>query len=196
MGDLPIGKTGPELEPFLEFLHGGRRRRKYWWRMGGNRGFGTSPSRHDGASPEADRLASVGQRAVGFLADVVLAGTVLLTPSMLLRGAVTVDDLGPELTRLLAAVGFVFLAVYELVPTALWGRTPGKAIVGTRVVGIGDGEVPGWTRAILRWALPALAFQVQAVGWALALLVRAALALDPLRRGVHDRLAGTIVVRG
>ncbi len=163
--------------------------------MGGHPERDALPSRPEGHSADADRLASVGQRAVGFVADVALAGTVLLTPSMLLGGAVTPEDLGPELTRLLTLVGFVFLAVYELVPTALWGRTPGKAIVGTRIVGIGDEEPPGWSRAILRWILPALAFQVHVVGWALALLVRAALALDPLRRGVHDRLAGTIVVR-
>ena len=163
--------------------------------MGGHPEHHAVPSRPHGESRDADRLASVGQRVVGFLADVALAGTVLLTPSMLLRGAVTPEDLGPELTRLLAVVGFVFLAIYELVPTALWGRTPGKVIVGTRVVGIGDERPPGWTRAILRWVLPALAFQVHVVGWALALGVRAALALDPLRRGVHDRLAGTIVVR-
>ena len=149
-----------------------------------------------GRAADADRLATTGQRAVGFAADVALAGTVLLTPAMLLDGAVTTQDLGPELARLVALVGFVFLALYELVPTALWGRTPGKAIVGTRVVGIGDGGVPGWKRALLRWVLPALAFQVQTVGWALALLLRAALVVDPLRRGVHDRLAGTIVVRG
>jgi uncharacterized RDD family membrane protein YckC len=164
--------------------------------MGGHPEHSALPSRPTGGSPGPDRLASVGQRVVGFVADVALAGTVLLTPSMLLRGTVTAEDLGPELTRLLAVVAFVFLAVYELVPTALWGRTPGKAIVGTRIVGIGDEQPPGWTRAILRWVLPALAFQVHVVGWALALGVRAALALDPLRRGVHDRLAGTIVVRG
>jgi uncharacterized RDD family membrane protein YckC len=147
------------------------------------------------AAPEDDRLASVGQRVVGFLADLALAGTVLLTPSMLLQGAVTAEDLGPGLSRLVALVAFTFLALYELVPTALWGRTPGKAIVGTRVVGIGDGQVPGWRRAILRWALPALAFQVHVVGWALAILLRAVLVADPLHRGVHDKLAGTIVVR-
>jgi uncharacterized RDD family membrane protein YckC len=158
---------------------------------GGDRGSGPPPP-----SAERDQLASVGQRVVGFAADVALAGTVLLTPSMLLDGAVTAEDLGPGLARLLVLVAFVFLAIYELVPTALWGRTPGKVIVGTRVVGIDDGRPPGWKRAILRWILPALAFQVQVVGWVLALLIRAVLVADPLRRGVHDRLSGTIVVRG
>src|SRR5437660_1363572 len=152
-----------------------------------------------------DRLATVGQRVVGFVADVALAGTVLLTPGMLLQGAVKPDDLGPGLTRLVLFVGFVFLALYEVVPTALWGRTPGKAIVGTRVVRIGDGQPawperygqpPGWKRAVLRWVLPALAFQIHLVGWVIAILLRAVLVLDPLRRGVPDRLAGTIVVRG
>lgn len=148
------------------------------------------------APPDTDQLASVGQRAVGFAADVALAGTVLLTPGMLLSGAVSAKDLGPGLTELLQVVGFVFLAMYEVIPTALWGRTPGKAVVGTRVVGVGDGAVPGFKRAILRWALPAVAFQVHVVGWAIAVLLRAVLVADPLHRGVHDRLAGTIVVRG
>lgn len=148
------------------------------------------------APATTDRLATTGQRAVGFVADVALAGTVLLTPGMLLSGAVSADDLGSGLTNLLRVVAFVFLALYEVIPTALWGRTPGKAIVGTRVVAMSDGSAPGFKRAILRWVLPALAFQVHIVGWAIAVLLRAVLVADPLRRGVHDRLAGTIVVRG
>jgi len=148
------------------------------------------------AGPGEDRLASVGQRVVGFAADAALAGTVLLTPGMLAADAVSFDDLGPGLTRLVALVAAVFLALYEVVPTALWGRTPGKAIVNIRVVGIGDERPPGWKGAVLRWVLPALAFQVAVVGWVLAIALRAVLALDPLHRGVHDRLAGTIVVRG
>jgi uncharacterized RDD family membrane protein YckC len=142
-----------------------------------------------------DRLATVGERAVGFAADVALAGTVLLSPGMLLEGAVRPEDLGPGLTRLVVLVAFVFLALYEVVPTALSGRTPGKAIVGTQVVRIGDDRPPGWKRSILRWILPALAFQISVVGWVIAILLRAVLVLDPLHRGVPDRLAGTIVVR-
>ena len=153
----------------------------------------TAPRRSD---PTTDRLATVGQRAVGFVADVALAGAVLLTPGMLLQGAVTPSDLGPGLTRLIVVVAFVFLAIYEVVPTALWGRTPGKAIVGTRVVRIGDDRPPGWKRALLRWVLPALAYQIHVVGWVVAILLRAVLVLDPLRRSVPDRLAGTIVLRG
>ncbi len=147
-------------------------------------------------SSNPDRLATVGQRVVGFLADVALAGTVLLTPGMLLEGAVTPSDLGPGLTRVVVLIGFVFLALYEVVPTALWGRTPGKAIVGTRVVRIDDDRPPGWKRAVLRWVLPALAYQIHVVGWVVAILLRAVLVLDPLRRSVPDRLAGTIVLRG
>lgn len=145
--------------------------------------------------PQTDRLATVPQRVIGAVADVALAGTVLMTPGMLLRGTVTADDLGPGLTGLVAAVAFVFLALYEVIPTALWGRTPGKAIVGTRVVGMADGRVPGFRRAVLRWVLPALAYQVHVVGAVLAVLLRAVLVADPLHRGIHDRLAGTIGVR-
>lgn len=165
------------------------------WRPGEEAAF-HGPSGRQLRRSSTDRLATTGQRAIGFLADAAIAGTVLSTPAILLDGAVTAEDLGPGLSRLLAVVAFVFLALYEIIPTAFWGRTPGKAIVGTRVVGMADGQPPGWKRAILRWVLPALAFQVHVIGWALAVLLRAALLFDPLRRGVHDRLAGTIVVRG
>jgi uncharacterized RDD family membrane protein YckC len=144
---------------------------------------------------DTDRLATVGQRVVGFLADTALAGFVLATPGILARGAVDFDDLSPGVLSLLAIAGFLFLALYEIVPIALWGRTPGKVVVGTRVVGMDDGRVPGWKRSLLRWALPALAWRIKVVGWVLPLVLRGTLVTDPLRQGVHDKLAGTIVVK-
>lgn len=82
----------------------------------------------------------------------------------------------------------------EVVPTAIWGRTFGKALLGLRVVDPDDEQPPGWARAFGRWVLLGGALAVPVVGVpAFALVVGAGL-LDRRRRGLHDRLAGTVVV--
>ena len=83
----------------------------------------------------------------------------------------------------------------RLVPTALWGQTLGQIAIGTRVVPEEDGSLPGWRRAALRWALPGVAGRLPFVGLWVGLAVMASLVVDPSRRGLHDRVAGTIVVR-
>lgn len=96
-----------------------------------------------------------------------------------------------------------FLA-YSVVPVALWGRTPGKVLAGTRVVSSDCHAVPGWGSAFTRWLVPAApGFALGPLGGSptLSFLVFSTLAviygtllLDPLRRGIHDRLARTLVV--
>lgn len=68
-------------------------------------------------------------------------------------------------------------------------------MVGTMVVRQNDGAVPGWAPALLRWILPALAWRIPLIGWVVALGLEGSLVLDGLRRGIHDRFAGTIVVQ-
>ena len=62
----------------------------------------------------------------------------------------------------------------------LFGRTPGMWITNLRCVGVDTGAPVGIPRAVLR-------------GLLLALIVPA-LIMDPRRRGLHDRAAGTIVL--
>lgn len=103
------------------------------------------------------------------------------------------------LTGLLIAV-----ALLDTVPTAVWGRSVGKALLGLRVVpaevardGPWDGRPSrrvGAVRAVLR--------SVSLVGWLLVPYVGTALVLGvglsglvlPGGRGLHDRIAGTAVV--
>ena len=139
-----------------------------------------------------DQLAGTGQRVVGAVADLFVFGAVFTSPFVLLRGAVRLED--AAVTSVVLAA-FVLHGVYVVVPTARWGRTLGKLIVGVRVVMQRDGRLPGWRASILRWVLPAVALFIPVVGWAVSIGLRATLVLDPLRRGVHDRMAGTIVVR-
>jgi uncharacterized RDD family membrane protein YckC len=85
--------------------------------------------------------------------------------------------------------------VYETVAVAVWGRTIGKWIMGLRVEDP-HGERPSWRRAAVRIAVPDLAAMIPLIGSG---LLTAAIYLtavwNPLRQGLHDRAAGTIVVR-
>jgi uncharacterized RDD family membrane protein YckC len=108
---------------------------------------------------------------------------------------------------------------------ARWGMTPGQRVCGVAVRALGPGEPPvrgapptlppdpervPAQAATVRWAalqlLPLCAGSLAAAGalplevvtllnagWYLFLFITAA--IDPLRRGFHDRLAGTVVVR-
>ena len=99
--------------------------------------------------------------------------------------------------RLVVLIG----ALYVIVMTWRWGRTVGKFLIEIRVVDAARRR-PNLRQSIVRWA---------AVGWigiaarwtggdANRLLFFAQLAIyvpalyDPLGRGLHDRLAGTMVV--
>lgn len=85
---------------------------------------------------------------------------------------------------------FVFLltvTALDVVPVALWGASPGKRLLGVRVVGP-DGLAPGWARAWLRHAVVSPS--------QIGLFVDGAGALRSRGTGAHDRVALTAVVRG
>ncbi len=99
------------------------------------------------------------------------------------------------------------IAAYEIVSVALWGRTIGKLVAGTRVVALESGATPGLSRAVLRWAVPAIVslgslFQSDGLAGGLASMVSGVVTIvvyvgllkEPLRQGVHDKVAGTVVV--
>ena len=99
------------------------------------------------------------------------------------------------------------VAAYQIVSVALSGRTIGKLVAGTRVVALGSGATPGWSPAVLRWAVPAivsLGSLIQGDGLVgglasmlsgvVTIVVYVGLLKEPLRQGVHDKVAGTVVV--
>lgn len=140
-----------------------------------------------------DELASIWQRIAGALIDGLLTSMVVVLP--LLFGFVEIESLERQLPTPIVLGLFFFGAIYTIVPTALWGQTLGKIAIGTRVVAEEDGSLPGWRRAALRWALPGVVGRLPFVGLWVSLAVMASLVVDPRRRGLHDRFAGTIVVR-
>ncbi|MET9959087.1 RDD family protein [Streptomyces sp. NPDC006326] len=85
----------------------------------------------------------------------------------------------------LAAV-LLFGVFYEALPTARWGRTPGKKLLGIRVLAAATLRPPGFGAALRRWLVFAL-FGLLGSLWCLG--------DRPRRRGWHDRAARTYVSR-
>ena len=96
------------------------------------------------------------------------------------------------LTGIAAAV---ISGIYNATLTRLRGQTVGKMAVGIVVVQIADGSLPTWGNAISRWALPAAAGLVPWVGSLAVLLIYLWIFWDPNKQGLHDKVAGTIVLR-
>lgn len=89
------------------------------------------------------------------------------------------DDLG---------LGFSWLAFYFTAFLRVWrGRTPGKRLLGLRVVKVRGGEI-GWWDAFGRFGGYAASVVTGLVGFAQVFW-------DPNRQGLHDRIAGTVVIR-
>ena len=85
-----------------------------------------------------------------------------------------------------AAQDLVFFFGYFVIPTTIWGRTPGKWVAGIIVVDSG-GRTPG-PAAIPREMIGRF---VATIAAALGLIW---LVFDPKRQGWHDKIAGTYVV--
>jgi uncharacterized RDD family membrane protein YckC len=85
--------------------------------------------------------------------------------------------------------------VYETIMIALLGRTVGKLALGTRVVRLVDGGRPGWSESAMRALVPLSLSSIPRVGVFLGVLVYSLALWNPLRQGLHDKAAGTLVVR-
>lgn len=150
-----------------------------------------------GAPARLDDVASTGVRVGAFVLDVVIVTVAVFlaaVPFMVLLAFTTpMDEAEMEMAGngIGALVGLVVWFLYFVVPTALTGRTLGKKMLGTQVVRVDDGGVPGWGKAAGRQAILALlnfgCYIPQIVNLVL-------LSKEPQRRGWHDRAAGTRVV--
>jgi uncharacterized RDD family membrane protein YckC len=142
-------------------------------------------------------IASV--RAAGERAGIVTrlgaltADTIILWAA--LRGTVSLLSLAEHVLRrfappislgtLLLVGAPVIVSLYNVLFWWLRGQTPGKWLLGLRVVALGGGRV-GFARAVIRlvgYLLSALPFYLGFL-WI----------VGPERRGFHDRLAGTEVI--
>ena len=139
-------------------------------------------------TPQADALASVGQRALAQVLDGLIIGIPLFVLTLSFGGDLT-DAQDDNLLWL--GVGLFYNTAF----VAISGATPGKRIMKLRVVNRTDGSPVNWTYAAVRALIPTVAGVVPVIGFALNIAVYVRAAFHPLRQGLHDAAAGTIVVK-
>jgi len=106
-----------------------------------------------------------------------------LGPDYLVDTAVNGDALAVTGLVVLGMLGFLYFFIFH----ALRGRTPGKQLLGLRVID-GYGRRPSLSRALLRTAayLPSVLLLALGFLW---------IGFDREKRGLHDWLADTYVIR-
>jgi uncharacterized RDD family membrane protein YckC len=140
------------------------------------------------SASDVERPASINERVAAASLDgallSVLAGVVLYFASRAAQAPVSsLSPSWPWLTGYLSFLGLVYAACF----TGITGQTPGKMWTGLRVVSR-SGDAPGIAIALLRAA-------TASAGILLACIGLVPMFLDPARRGLHDRIFGTRVIR-
>lgn len=138
----------------------------------------TSARRVRPANPELPSvpLASIPRRALARLIDYLL----LLVPAIVAAAAIPSTAVGFPVFFLLLIAG----AAQDIIGTARWGKSAGKALFGIRVIDEHDHQPPDLWHAFLRWWLPTLLPPL--LVWA---------TWDKRRQGIQDKAAETLVVR-
>jgi uncharacterized RDD family membrane protein YckC len=127
--------------------------------------------------------------------DVVLVGTLVAAAGILVNLAVAAGGAyssTPEvaLEGFHAVASLVLAILIDLCYFTLFvgwrGQTPGKMILGMKIIRVTGREV-GYARALVRWIGQGLSFVLLGIGFLMV-------ALSRRKQGLHDRLAGTVVV--
>lgn len=118
-----------------------------------------------------------------------LGSWMLLRFSLSFHG-VSADELSGATHQGLSVLSLWIVALpYYTLAHHLSGRTPGKRIVGVRVVDAASGGLPGLGQSLARTLGYLPSYAVGMIGFLMA-------GVDSRKRALHDRLAGTVVVRG
>jgi uncharacterized RDD family membrane protein YckC len=140
-------------------------------------------------SRETAPYAGLASRALAFGIDLVLAYLLFLVGATIVALVVSlVGDLRPAwLFGILAGAGwFLVVGSYFVFFWTLGGQTPGMRLLHLRVAAA-HGDPPSVLRAVLRFGGLVLAIIPMFAGFV-------PVVFDRRRRGVHDMLAGTVVV--
>jgi uncharacterized RDD family membrane protein YckC len=132
-------------------------------------------------------------RAIAFAIDVALIDLAAATVAIVIGlGVSAIDVPDVVVTITIAAGGLAYLAWSLGYFAMFWsttGQTPGARVMGVRVVCAGGDEPVPLRSAVVRLAGMWLAALPLFAGFLLILV-------DDRRRGLQDRLAGTVVVYG
>ncbi len=172
----------------------------------------------DSLKTDEPTIAKPLERLVARVIDLTVLFTAIILASMALSfvqiilsgglGEIEQRDLyrTPTTRESLAAAGgaIVFILAYEIVTMARRCQTLGKQIMGLRVVTASRGEKPGRPRAAVRCLVWAVPFSVAAAFWSMPIVYGSTIPValislwalwDKDHRGLHDIIAGTVVIR-
>lgn len=94
------------------------------------------------------RYASLGQRAIAVIIDGILFGILgMIIFTVLIGGAISSGNFGAA--AVMPMVFSVLFLVLYIVMEGLWGVTPGKKLIGIKVIGQ-NGGVPGIVPSLIR----------------------------------------------
>jgi uncharacterized RDD family membrane protein YckC len=139
-----------------------------------------------------DEIAEPWRRLVGFVIDWMI----LVMIALILVSVLRIDLGAGDALRLPTSVRIVqglLAAAYYIGFTVSRGQTPGKMLIGTRVVMERTGQIPGLRPSALRWVVPGLFAFLPGVS-VVAAVIYGWLLFDSRRRGLHDKAAKTVVV--
>ena len=150
----------------------------------------TEPDIH---SPIADQeIAEPWRRLVGFVIDWMVMVVIALILVAVLQVDLGTGD-GLLLPLGVRIVQGLVAAAYYVGFTVSRGQTPGKMLIGTRVVVERTAEIPGLGPSSLRWVVPGVFVFLPGVS-IIAMVIYGWLLFDSRRRGLHDKAAKTVVV--
>jgi serine/threonine-protein kinase len=138
-------------------------------------------------------FAGYSQRVVAYLIDVTLA--VLLMGFLLTVGVMFASSgsgTGAGLGSIIGLLALASSSLYFMWGTANSGQTPGKKMLGIKVVD-GNGAAPGWGKAFLRYVIGfgieafLMYFLIGLLGWLWPLW-------DKDKQAWHDKIASTYVI--
>jgi uncharacterized RDD family membrane protein YckC len=148
-------------------------------------------------TPEAVRLdfqpASIGTRSLAILLDLLIQLVTFLVVSLGVGFAVGAG-IGPSLPEwvgvtLLLLLAFLVLWGYPTASETIWGRTPGKAALGLRVV-TREGSPISFRHAAIRASLALIDLYITLGGGAILTVL-----LSKREQRLGDLVAGTLVLR-
>jgi len=144
-------------------------------------------------SPIADQeIAEPWRRLVGFVIDWMVMVVIALILVAVLQVDLGTGD-GLLLPFGVRIVQGLVAAAYYVGFTVSRGQTPGKMLIGTRVVVERTAEIPGLGPSSLRWVVPGVFVFLPGIS-IIAMVIYGWLLFDSRRRGLHDKAARTVVV--
>ena len=129
-----------------------------------------------------ESLAGFGQRCIGAIVDIIIFAVLFVIVGTLLAPAIGPKFAGAYFFLALAG-GFAYVAPFWVTS----GITPGKLLVGTKVVDASGSRIT-IRSALVRYAGYWLNWITLGLGFAYA-------AMNPARKGLHDKISGSHVVK-